>query len=83
MKLSSPNVTVAMLNMKFCVLSMNCRRCGDGICQLVKENDLELLDGHPRRECFQVGASAFKPKPTKFGRVMCVTTGVSNGCLSL
>jgi hypothetical protein len=70
MKLSSPNVIMAMLNLKFSVLSMNCR-CGDRICQLVKENDLEHLEdrgGHPRKECFQVSASTFKSKPMKVGK---------------
>ena len=60
-----------MLNVKFSVLSMNCRRCGDRTCRLVKENDLELLEdrgGHLQKECFHVSVRTFKSKPTKVGK---------------
>jgi len=69
MNLSSPNVIVAMLNLGFSVPFMNCR-VWDGTCELVKENDSELLGdrgGQLRKKCFRVNASAFKPKPTKVG----------------
>ena len=56
----------------------------DTICELVKDNDSELLGdrgGQPRKKCFGVNASTFKPKPTKVGTsdVSRLARPVSNG----